>query len=118
MFITYAVNNIYWCCSPERTLNLIVIRMETGSKRRDKHDIVLDILKIARSGKRKTHIMYKAKLSYCQLKAYLELLNDRGLLESNDGFYHTTSKGLNFIKIYEEISLFKASSENRMIRNS
>jgi predicted transcriptional regulator len=93
--------------------------METESRRRDKHDIVLDILKIARGGKRKTHIMYKAKLSYGQLKVYLELLNDRGLLESNDGFYHTTSKGLDFIKTYEEISLFKmSSSENRMIRNS
>jgi len=67
----------------------------------------LDILKIARGGKRKTHIMYKAKLSYSQLKVYLELLNDRGLLESNNGFYCTTSKGLDFIKTYERISLFR-----------
>lgn len=101
---------------PKGPLNPIVIRMETEPKRRDKHDIVLDILKIARGGKRKTHIMYKAKLSYGQLKGYLGLLNDRGLLESNNGVYHTTSKGLNFIKTYEEISLFKLSSENRMIQ--
>lgn len=94
-----------------RTAESIVVRMETELKRRDRHDIVLDILKIARGGKRKTQIMYKAKLSYGQLKAYLELLNDRGLLESNDGVYHTTNKGLNFIKIYEEISLFKAPLE-------
>lgn len=92
--------------------------METESKRRDKHDIVLDILKIARGGKRKTQIMYKAKLTYGQLKVYLELLNDRGLLESNDGLFHTTSKGLDFIRTYEEISLFKVSSENRMMNNS
>jgi predicted transcriptional regulator len=93
--------------------------METELKRRDKHDIVLDILKIARVGKRKTHIMYKAKLSYGQLKLYLELLNDRGLLESNDGgFYQTTSKGLAFIRTYEEISLFKVSPENRIANNS
>jgi predicted transcriptional regulator len=94
------------------------MRMETEPKRRDKHDIVLDILKIAKGAKRKTQIMYKAKLSYAQLKAYLELLNDRGLLESNDGFYHTTSKGLEYIKTYEEISPFKTSSENRIINNS
>jgi len=95
------------------------MRMETQPKRRDKHDIALDILKIARGGKRKTHIMYKAKLSYGQLKAYLELLNDRGLLESNDnGVYHTTIKGLDFIKTYEEISLFKTPSENRVTHNS
>jgi len=92
--------------------------METEPRRRDKHDIVLDILKIAKGAKRKTQIMYKAKLSYAQLKAYLELLNDRGLLESNDGFYHTTSKGLEYIKTYEEISPFKTSSENRIINNS
>jgi predicted transcriptional regulator len=110
--------NICKCCPTERTVESTVIRMETELKRRDKHDIVLDILKIARSAKRKTHIMYKAKLSYDQLKTYLELLNDRGLLESNDGFYRTTSKGLDFIKTYEEISLFKASSGNRIINNS
>lgn len=95
-----------------------MIRMETESKRRDKHDIVLDILKIARGGKKKTQIMYRAKLSYGQLKAYLGLLNDRGLLETNDGVYHTTSKGLFFIKTYEEISLFRKSTENRMNHNS
>jgi len=110
--------NIYERCSTERTAKSIVIVMETGSKRRDKHEIVLDILKIARSGKRKTQIMYKAKLSYGQLKAYLELLNDRGLLESNNGFYHTTSKGIDFIRTYEEFSLFKAPSENKMTNNS
>lgn len=92
--------------------------METEVRRRDKHEIVLDILKIARGGKRKTHIMYKAKLSYNQLKAYLELLNDRGFLESNNGFYCTTRKGLDFIKTYEGISLFKAPSESRTINNS
>jgi predicted transcriptional regulator len=92
--------------------------METELRRRDRHDIILDILKIARGGRRKTHIMYKAKLSYCQLKAYLELLNDRGLLESNDGFYCTTRKGLDFIKTYEEISLFKAPSQNQNANNS
>jgi len=102
----------------EGPLNLTVMRMETQPKRRDKHDIALDILKIARGGKRKTHIMYKAKLSYGQLKAYLELLNDRGLLVSNNGIYNTTTKGLNFIKTYEEISLFKTPSENRVIHNS
>ena len=87
--------------------------METELKRRDKHDIVLDILKIARGGKRKTQIMYKAKLSYSQLKEYIELLNDKGLLESNDGFYHTTRKGLDFIRTYEEISLFRTPSEKQ-----
>jgi len=84
--------------------------MTAEPRRRDKHDIVLDILNVAKNGKRKTHIMYKAKLSYDQLKAYLGLLSDRGLLEENDGFYRTTSKGLDFIKTYEEISLFKHHS--------
>jgi len=93
--------------------------METESpRRRDRHDIVLDILKIARGGKRKTQIMYRARLSYGQLKAYLGLLNDKGLLESNNGFYHTTDKGLEFIRTYEEISLFKLPSENNKTMNN
>ena len=78
----------------------------------------MDILKIARGGKKKTQIMYKAKLSYDQLRVYLELLNDRGLLENNDGVYQTTDKGLNYIKTYEEISPFKTSSENKTINDS
>lgn len=79
-------------------------KLSEVAKRRDRHDIIVDILKIAREGKRKTQIMYKAKLSHAQLKLYLELLRHSGLLESNDGVFKTTKKGLQVIKDFESIN--------------
>jgi len=56
--------------------------MQTVSKRRDRHDIVAEILEMARGGAIKTHIMYKARLSYAQLNDYLPLLLEQGFLEN------------------------------------
>jgi len=56
--------------------------MQNVSKRRDRHEIVAEILETARSGAIKTHIMYKAKLSYAQLNEYLLLLVERGFLQN------------------------------------
>ncbi len=86
-------------------------RRGSQNKRRDRHDIVVEILKTAMDGKIKTHIMYKAKLSYDQLNKYLELLNRKGLLENytirrrnNDlRMYRTTQKGLQLIKDFETV---------------
>ena len=57
-------------------------RTNDGSeRRRDRHDIVREILDYATEGRIKTHIMYKARLSYAQLKEYLPLLVDKKFLE-------------------------------------
>jgi len=79
--------------------------IEINNKRRDRHDIVAEILKTAREGKIKTHIMYKAKLSYSQINTYLQLLVEKGFLENNTivrkkqtiTVYRTTPKGIHFI---------------------
>jgi predicted transcriptional regulator len=83
-----------------------------GSKRRDRHDIVAEILKTAREGRIKTHIMYKAKLSYSQINTYLQLLIEKGFLENNTitrkrqiiTIYRTTSKGVHFIENIEIVN--------------
>ena len=51
--------------------------------RRDRHEIVAEILETAIGGAIKTHIMYKAKLSYNQLNDYLTSLVESGLLENH-----------------------------------
>lgn len=79
--------------------------MEAVNKRRDRHDIVAEILKTARGGKIKTHIMYKAKLSYSQINEYLNLLIGKGFLENTTiqrkrqtiTMYRTTKKGIDFL---------------------
>ena len=53
----------------------------------------------------KTKIMYKAFLSYAQLKEYLEFLSINGLLnkDSSDHKFRTTEKGLKFLKLYNQM---------------
>lgn len=68
-------------------------------------DIAAAILKIARDGARKTNIMYNSFLSFVQLKEYLELLIDCGLLRysKDDNTYTTTEKGARLLKMYDEV---------------
>jgi predicted transcriptional regulator len=74
-------------------------------KYRSRTDIVATILDAAIGGSTKTKIMYKAYLSYAQLKEYLTILIENGLLEYEEGElkYKTTEKGLRFMRTYNEI---------------
>jgi predicted transcriptional regulator len=74
-------------------------------RNRGRTEIVGSILDAANGGITKTKIMYKAFLSYGQLKEYLSLLIENNLLEYIDGTqtYKTTEKGLNFLKMHNEI---------------
>jgi predicted transcriptional regulator len=74
-------------------------------KYRSRTDIVSQILEAATGGTTKTKIMYKAYLSYAQLKEYLSVLVENGLLEFEKGnqSYKTTPKGSLFLKTYSQI---------------
>lgn len=74
-------------------------------KYRSRTDIVSQILEAANGGTTKTKIMYKAYLSYAQLKEYLSVLVENGLLEFEKGnqSYKTSTKGLLFLKTYSQI---------------
>jgi predicted transcriptional regulator len=74
-------------------------------KYRSRTEIVGNILDAANGGATKTKIMYKAFLSYGQLKEYLSVLIENNLLEYLDGThkFKTTEKGLNFLKMHNAI---------------
>ena len=74
-------------------------------KYRSRTEIVAMILEAANGGATKTKIMYKAFLSYAQLREYLSVLIENSLLEYLEGSqtYKTTEKGLNFLKMHNEI---------------
>ena len=74
-------------------------------KYRSRTEIVSSILEAANGGATKTRIMYKAFLSYAQLKEYLSVLIENNLLEYLEGSqsYKTTEKGLNLLKMHNEI---------------
>ncbi len=76
-------------------------------KRRDRLFIMAEMLDVAREGVLKTQIMYRANLSFAQLKEYLSLLLDLNLLEAvktpEKKIYKTTHKGLRYLQRYREI---------------
>ena len=79
--------------------------MKINMKYRSRTEIVAMILDAANGGATKTKIMYKAFLSYAQLREYLSVLIENNLIEYIEGSqtYKTTEKGLNFLKMHNEI---------------
>jgi predicted transcriptional regulator len=57
-----------------------------------------------RRGESQTRIMYKAYLSHSQLKEYLSVLLEKGLIEyqKEDRLYTITQRGIHFIQIYNQ----------------
>ena len=74
-------------------------------KYRSRTEIVSMILEAANGGATKTKIMYKAFLSYAQLKEYLSVLIENNLIEYLEGTqtYKTSEKGFNLLKMHNEI---------------
>jgi predicted transcriptional regulator len=73
-------------------------------KNRSRTEIVSNILDAANGGATKTKIMYKAFLSYAQLREYLSVLIENHLLSiEGTQIYKTTEKGWNFLKMHNEI---------------
>lgn len=62
-------------------------------------------MEIAKESAIKTRIMYRAFLSYPQLKEYLELLQDNGMLDydARGKTYSTTAKGTKFLDMYMKL---------------
>lgn len=75
-------------------------------RNRSKIEIAASILEVAQEGVTKITIMYHSFLSTDQLRHYLALLTDQGLLqydrESNR--YTTTERGRDFIAAFKEMS--------------
>lgn len=81
---------------------------------RDRHDIVIDILRKATSGKKKTELMRDAGLSYLQTKQYLRILLEKGLLEIGEQHhFKTTKKGLEFLEKCGDCLLFKWDKQKK-----
>jgi predicted transcriptional regulator len=71
--------------------------------RRNRLDIIADILNAAKKGLRKTRIVYSTNLNFKLANKYLPLLTENGLLEVIDRDYITTSQGIEFLENYSKI---------------
>ena len=77
-------------------------------KYRNRTEIIRDILQTVNNkgnSAGKTHIMYNAFLSFNQVKEYLTILTDYGLLQYELGNekFRITEKGLIFLKLCDQI---------------
>ena len=78
------------------------ILTQNQPKRRDKLVIMAEIISIAKNGTSKTHIMFKANLSFSQLNQYLQILSQTSLLDKSGyngrEIYKATQKGIEFME--------------------
>jgi predicted transcriptional regulator len=77
-------------------------------ERRDRLNIMAEIMEAAKGRQLKTRIMYTVNLSFSQVNEYLSFLTERGFLrvrvENRKKFYETTTKGKRYIENYSEMS--------------
>ena len=75
-------------------------------KYRSRTDITGLILEAANGGATKTKIMYKAYLSFAQLREYLSMLLEKGLIDYVEGraIYKTTEKGTRLLQMCNQMN--------------
>jgi predicted transcriptional regulator len=92
-----------------------------GMGNRNTIDIASDVLEAANGGTSKIQIMYRALLSYNQMKVYVNFLTEKGLLvyKNQQGEAHTlrtTEKGLRFLEIYNQLKdMIKEDEEEQVL---
>ena len=93
--------------------------MENDNKRRDRLYIIAEILTIAKEGRLKTQIMYRANLSFAQLNEYLSFLTRMDLLqvqkENRKSIYSTTIKGDRYLEKYKDIANLLGRAEEKQL---
>ena len=94
---------------------------EQRKNNRGRIQIMGDVLALATSGIKKTHIMYRANLSYEQVHLYLgELIGKRLIAQdvSPEGVvYRTTEKGREFLLHYTRVVEFLEEEKQEQLEN-
>ena len=90
---------------------------------RDKLYIISEILEIAKDGVLKTHIMYRANLSFTQLNDYLGFMLEVNFLKkikkNAKELYKSTEKGIVFLNHYQQIQeLLREEIEVKYVREA
>ena len=85
-------------------------------KKRNRLEIISEMLTLAENGSRKTNIMYKANLSYDLLVRYMALLRGNELLETpGEGIFFLTRKGRKFLKEFRELTELQDSCAQKAL---
>ena len=86
-------------------------------KYRSRAEIVAMMLDSMTAGATKTKIMYKAFLSYTQLKEYLSYMAENYLIRYEEGtqLYKITDKGKKYRHVYTEIDEMVSSNKDEKL---
>lgn len=78
------------------------------SSKRDRIEIMAEILSLCLKPKTKTRVMYGTNLSWKMLQYYLSYLQEHGLLEikNESTKYVSTQRGLDFVAKWKELKEF------------
>ena len=90
-----------------------MIKMMTESnKKRSDVEISADILRVAMTEARKSHLVYQTNLNFKLVNKYLELLTKNDLITSpsNSKTFKTTEKGLRYLDHFEGFQKYIKSS--------
>jgi predicted transcriptional regulator len=84
----------------------ISLEKRIALKYRTREKIVAEILLSALESSKKTTVMYRSKLTLPQLREYLPLLVEEGLLEftKETKLYKTTPKGVHAMKVLQHMN--------------
>jgi predicted transcriptional regulator len=78
------------------------------SRRRGSLVISVTILKAAKNGIRRTHVLTSVSLSYEQFTRYIEFLKARGFIKEQGALLQTTDKGLDLIEEFNSSQLIRS----------
>lgn len=76
-------------------------------KKRSDLEISAEVLRIAKEGAKKSHIVYRANLNFKVVKTYLTRLHETGLItfpSDGDHLFKTTSKGVEYLNQYTKLA--------------
>lgn len=70
---------------------------------RSKEEIIAELIKVALSPVKQTRIMYKANMSYSQMKYYLQFLQEKEMLVNDgEGQWLATAKGREYLRLFNQ----------------
>lgn len=85
-------------------------------KYRSRSEIMAMILDVVSSGATKSKILYRAYISYGQMKEYVSLMEGSGLITYEEGaqIYRITEKGLKLKQLFEDVSEMSPKTDQYM----
>jgi predicted transcriptional regulator len=70
---------------------------------RSREQIIAEMLELVTEPSKQTAIMFRANLSYTQLKSYLAFLSEKQLATQKEGMWVATEKGRKYLAAYSAV---------------